>query len=134
MTFESIRQSGGSSIRRTICPASGISFRIQRSRKNSDQLSLTIGPALLKECRWRAGDRVDIRLDVKASLGLVCRVLDDGWKVSTAGGKGKPSRAVVKTTCRKEVFATLFPNGEKNFIPEAVRLDDEGILFDLPTP
>ena len=103
-----------------------------------ESLSIRIGKVLCSQSRFVIGDRVDIKVDTEAGLGLICRVLEGGWAISASGFpdfskvKGTINTGRVALRPAESSFRILMPDGMQRYVAESVTVKNEGILFALP--
>jgi hypothetical protein len=94
--------------------------------RNNDEayLQVRIDNETLKEARLFVGDRLDVLFDKEGRLGLVKRVKEGGWQLTTAGDKA--GRVRVR-------WAPGLPHTSEFVEIFDVTADEtEGVMFQLP--
>jgi hypothetical protein len=111
-------------------------------KKSAVAMRVRIGCELMTGARFVAGDRLDLLFDENAGMGLIRRLPASttdflGWKLSVIGKvvKGKPNNGlagIFKFSPSNEARQLLFGDDRRFYVPEAVSVDNEGIIFTLP--
>ena len=107
---------------------------ISLNKAGADNYSIVfrLTKSILDTARWKQGYRVLVGVSNDGKYGLLKRVKSGGYKLTAQNNHANHTNCAFSMRATPELTAAFFGKRTEGYVPDAIEVRDEGILFLIP--